>query len=253
MPVGSAFCFTPWMFQGSRMSKDPKQSGPARSAAPKETLEDAVYRSSLVAGNDAIKRGNPMVTIPVTVAMYALFGIVAFQLAKQSQVVKDKLKTVGIDLSEQADAAPPPPPPPPPPPAPAPAPKPPTEEELFARLSLQDLIAQKPLDDVYFDYDKADLSEAARASLSKNATWLKKWTSVRVTVEGHADVRGTAEYNLALGERRANATRDYLGSLGLDLARVAMVSKGEEQPVCTEKTEDCYAKNRRGHLVITAK
>lgn len=147
----------------------------------------------------------------------------------------------------------PPPPPPPPPPAPAPAPKPPTEEELFARLSLQDLIAQKPLDDVYFDYDKADLSEAARASLSKNATWLKKWTSVRVTVEGHADVRGTAEYNLALGERRANATRDYLGSLGLDLARVAMVSKGEEQPVCTEKTEDCYAKNRRGHLVITAK
>ncbi len=147
----------------------------------------------------------------------------------------------------------PPPPPPPPPPAPAPAPKPPTEEELWARLSLADLIAQQPLDDVFFAYDKAELSDAARASLQKNAAYLKKWTSVRLTIEGHSDKRGTAEYNLALGERRANATRDYLGSLGVDLARVAMVSKGEEQPVCAEETEDCYAKNRRGHAVITAK
>ena len=120
-------------------------------------------------------------------------------------------------------------------------------------MSLQDLIAQKPVDDVLFDYDKSDLSDAARATLAKNATWLKKWTSVRITIEGHADSRGTAEYNLALGERRANSTRDYLGSLGVDLARVAMVSKGEEQPVCTEQTEDCFAKNRRGHFVITAK
>jgi peptidoglycan-associated lipoprotein len=135
----------------------------------------------------------------------------------------------------------------------APAPKPPTEEELFARLSLADLIAQKPLDDVSFAYDKADLSDAARASLAKNAAFLKKWASVRVTVEGHADSRGTAEYNLALGERRANATRDYLGSLGVDLSHVAMVSKGEEQPLCTEKTEECYATNRRAHFVITAK
>ena len=150
-------------------------------------------------------------------------------------------------------ATPPPPPPPPPPREQAPTPKPPTEEELFARLSLADLIAQKPLDDIKFDYDKADLSDAARATLAKNATFLKKWASVRVTVEGHADSRGTAEYNLALGERRANATRDYLGSLGVDLSHVAMVSKGEEQPVCAEKTEECYAQNRRGHFVLTAK
>lgn len=118
---------------------------------------------------------------------------------------------------------------------------------------MADLNAQMPLDDVFFAYDKAELSDAARASLQKNAAYLKKWTSVRLTIEGHSDKRGTAEYNLALGERRANATRDYLGSLGVDLARVAMVSKGEEQPVCSEDTEACFAKNRRGHAVITAK
>ena len=82
------------------MSKEPQKPVPAQSVAPVETLEDAVYRTSLSAGNEAIKRGNPMVTIPTTVAMYALFGVLALQLAKQSSVVKEKLKTVGIDISE---------------------------------------------------------------------------------------------------------------------------------------------------------
>ena len=124
---------------------------------------------------------------------------------------------------------------------------------MFARLSLADLIAQKPLDDVFFDYDKSDLTEAARTTLQKDAEFLKKRTSVKITIEGHADSRGTNEYNLALGERRANAARDYLGSLGIDLARVAMVSKGEEQPFCTEENETCWAQNRRGHFIITGK
>ena len=106
---------------------------------------------------------------------------------------------------------------------------------------------------MYFDYDKAELSDAARATLDKNAAFMKKWTSVRITIEGYADSRGTNEYNLALGERRANATRDYLGSLGIDLARIAMVSKGEEQPFCVEETEACFTQNRRGHVVLTAK
>ena len=81
------------------MSKDPNKSVPAKPAAPVETLEDAVYKTSLVAGNEEIRRGNPMVTIPTTVAMYVLFSVVAFQLAKQSQVVKEKLKTVGDVLA----------------------------------------------------------------------------------------------------------------------------------------------------------
>jgi peptidoglycan-associated lipoprotein len=129
----------------------------------------------------------------------------------------------------------------------------PTEAELFARMSLDELNAQRPLEDVYFDYDKADLSDRARASLQKNSEWMKKWTSTSVRVEGHADSRGTSEYNLALGERRAASVRDYLVSLGVAQNRLTIVSLGEEQPTCTDETETCWAQNRRGHFSITAK
>jgi peptidoglycan-associated lipoprotein len=149
-----------------------------------------------------------------------------------------------------------PPPAPPPqtnPPPSVPPPPAPTEEEIFARLTLAELNAKKPLEDVYFAYDKADLSDKARASLQKNAQWMGKWTSTKITIEGHADSRGTNEYNLALGERRAAAVRDYLTTLGVPAARMNILSKGEEQPVCREETEDCWALNRRGHFEITAK
>jgi peptidoglycan-associated lipoprotein len=148
----------------------------------------------------------------------------------------------------------PPPPPPPPPPKPAPeAPKTLTEEEIFAKKSLAELNAEQPLADVYFNYDKADLLEPARAALQRNADWLKKWTSTRISVEGHCDSRGTNEYNIALGERRASAVRDYLVSLGIAGDRIMSVSKGEESPFCTEETESCWTQNRRGHFIITAK
>jgi len=120
-------------------------------------------------------------------------------------------------------------------------------------MSLDDVNARRPLDDIYFDYDKADLSDKARASLQKNATWLQRWTSTRITVEGHTDSRGTNEYNLALGERRATTARDYLVSLGVPAARVNVVSVGEEQPVCTQENESCWLQNRRGHFVVTGK
>jgi peptidoglycan-associated lipoprotein len=148
----------------------------------------------------------------------------------------------------------PPPPPPPPPPAPAPeAPRPLTEEELFARKSLDELNAEKPLGDVFFTYDSASVSEEGRATLQKNMEWLRKWSSTRVLVEGHCDNRGTPEYNLALGEQRAASVRDYLVSLGLPADRVTIVSKGEEQPFCNEDAESCWSQNRRGHFLITAK
>lgn len=148
----------------------------------------------------------------------------------------------------------PPPPPPPPPPAPAPeAPRPLTEEELFARKSLDELNAEKPLGDVFFAYDSSAISEEGRAILAKNFQWLSKWTSTRVLIEGHCDSRGTPEYNLALGEQRAAAVRDYLLSLGLSGDRVTIVSKGEEQPFSTEENEAGWAQNRRGHFLITAK
>jgi peptidoglycan-associated lipoprotein len=147
----------------------------------------------------------------------------------------------------------PPAPPAPAPPPPAPAPAPPTEDELFAKMTLDELNAKGVLADVFFAYDSVDLGPEARAVLQKNSDFLKKRTSTKVLVEGHADSRGTNEYNLALGERRAGAARDYIVSLGIPVDRVTIVSKGEEQPVCREENEACWAKNRRGHFIFTAK
>lgn len=120
-------------------------------------------------------------------------------------------------------------------------------------MSLEALNSQGNLADVIFDYDKADLTASARATLDKNSAWLRRWTSTRVSVEGHADSRGTVEYNLALAERRAAAIRDYLVSLGVAASRLQVVSKGEEEPLCTEEAESCWSRNRRGHFIITAK
>src|SRR4030095_15407980 len=155
-----------------------------------------------------------------------------------------------------AAPAPPPPPRPPPPPAPAPAPAPPrplTEDEVFSRKTLEELNAERPLSDVSFDYDMAMIRDDQRAILQKNADYLRRWTTVRVTIEGHADSRGTNEYNLALGERRGNTVKDYLAGLGIGAERLVVISKGEESPLCTEETEACFARNRRGHFIITAK
>jgi peptidoglycan-associated lipoprotein len=150
-------------------------------------------------------------------------------------------------------SASPTPPPAPRPPAPtaAPTPAPLTEQEMFNRKSLAELSAE--LSDVYFDLDKAEVRDDARPALQKNADWMKKWTSTQVTVEGHCDSRGSSEYNLALGTRRATAVRDYLVNLGVPVARLTVVSKGKEQPMCTEQTEACWQQNRRAHFVVTAK
>jgi peptidoglycan-associated lipoprotein len=184
--------------------------------------------------------------------MFAAVGLAAFVVTscgkKQPPVTAPPPPPPPAPVAEAA------PPPPPPPPAPAPVPPPaPTEAEIFQRMSLAELNSQKPLEDVYFEYDKSDLSDAARASLQKDSDWMKKWTSTVVTIEGHADSRGTSEYNLSLGERRASAARDYLVTLGVPATRMNVVSMGEEQPFCTEETESCWSQNRRGHFVITAK
>jgi peptidoglycan-associated lipoprotein len=157
------------------------------------------------------------------------------------------------------EETPPPPPPPPPDPEPAPAPVAAlTEEEIFARKTLDELNAERPLGDVSFDFDEFVIGDDARSILQKNAEWLRRWTSTRITIEGHCDSRGTSEYNLALGDRRANAAKQYLLSLGVADDRVLVMSKGEEQPFCREETagedlETCWQENRRGHFLITAK
>lgn len=147
----------------------------------------------------------------------------------------------------------PPPPPTPPPQPPAPPPAPPSEQDLFNQKSLDQLNAEKPLSDVFFDLDRSDLKDDGRAALQKDAEWMRKWTSTKVTVEGHCDSRGTPEYNLALGDRRAQAVKAYLVSLGIGSERVQTVSKGKEAPFCTEENESCWSQNRRGHFIITAK
>jgi peptidoglycan-associated lipoprotein len=144
------------------------------------------------------------------------------------------------------------PPPSPPPPAPKPAPAP-TEDELFAKMTLDELNKKGVLSDVFFALDSTELSQESRGSISRNIDYMKRWASTKVMVEGHADSRGTNEYNLALAERRAGAVRDYMVSLGLPADRITIVSKGEEAPFCTEENESCWQQNRRGHFLFTAK
>jgi peptidoglycan-associated lipoprotein len=126
-------------------------------------------------------------------------------------------------------------PPPPPPPA---APEP-TLDELFTR----------GVRDPLFDYDRADIRPDAREALSQTAQFLRSYPQVRVTVEGHCDERGSTEYNLALGDRRAQAAKDFLVSLGVAADRMETVSYGKERPTCTDQNETCWQQNRRGHFV----
>jgi len=147
------------------------------------------------------------------------------------------------------------PPSPPPPPAAAarPAAVPLSEEELFRRESLDDLNAEHPLADAFFDYDQDTLRDDARQTLQKDVQWLSRWTQTAIRIEGYCDERGTAEYNLALGERRASVVKDYLENLGVSPNRIRLVSLGKEAPFCHDEKEDCWSKNRRGHFVITGK
>lgn len=145
-----------------------------------------------------------------------------------------------------ATKAPPPPPPPPPAAQPAPPPAP-----SIVPGSAQDLKVNVG-DTVHFEYNKYAVLEADKATLQRQAAWLAKWPNIKVTVEGHADERGTREYNIALGAKRATAVKEYLVSLGVSAARVDTVSYGKERPICTDSTEDCWAQNRRGVTIIAS-
>ena len=129
-------------------------------------------------------------------------------------------------------------------PAPAPAPA------TTARPAPKDFAAVPELQDIYFDFDKYDIRPADTRTLDANAAWLKSNPNHLLLIEGHADERGTNEYNLALGERRAKSTMNYLVSQGVQANRITIISYGEERPTCTEKTEACWAKNRRAHFLV---
>ncbi len=150
---------------------------------------------------------------------------------------------------------PPPAPPPPPPPATAPTPPPPrpmTQAPMGpVPGSVQDFIVNVG-DRVYFDYDKFTVRADAEPVLAAQAAWLARYPSVNVRIEGNADERGTREYNLALGARRANSIKDFLVGHGVAAGRVETVSFGKEKPIDEGTTEEAFAKNRNGHTAITA-
>jgi len=118
-----------------------------------------------------------------------------------------------------------------------------------ARPAVQDFAAVPELVDVFFDFDKYDIRPGDAKTLDANANWLKSNSSHLMLIEGHCDERGTNEYNLALGERRAKSTMNYLVSQGVQANRITIISYGEERPQCTEHNEACWAKNRRAHFL----
>ena len=132
--------------------------------------------------------------------------------------------------------------------APVPPPPPPPAKP---RISGAEMLSQEA-QDAYFDYDKNDIRDDARQALTRDADLLKRIFAADPTfslvIEGHCDERGSAEYNLGLGDRRASAAKDFLVQLGVPADRVRTISYGKERPVCTDASEDCYQRNRRGHL-----
>ena len=122
------------------------------------------------------------------------------------------------------------------------------EEQEGAR---REYVAEPMLEDVHFDFDKSDLRPDAREILNKNAEWIRNNPGVKIQIEGHCDERGTEEYNLALGERRANSVKNYLVSLGIEADRLYTISYGEELPLDPGHNEEAWAKNRRAHFLVT--
>jgi len=139
-----------------------------------------------------------------------------------------------------------------PPEAPSAAPAPYSQSRVETTVvpgSLQDFRVNVG-DTVHFAYDKYDVQDQDRDILQRQAAWLQKYPQVRISVEGHCDERGTREFNLALGARRANAVKQYLVSLGVASSRMETISYGKERPMCTESDESCWAQNRRGVSTI---
>ncbi len=125
----------------------------------------------------------------------------------------------------------------------------PIADNSASNSSLDQLFLQE-VSDAYFDYDSAEIRGDAKDALRKSADFFKRYPTMRVTIEGHCDERGSTEYNLALGDRRANAVKSYMVSLGIPADRFNTVSYGKEKPFCMEADEACYKKNRRGHFVL---
>lgn len=145
--------------------------------------------------------------------------------------------------------------PPPPPTSTAPAPTPAPEAPVTSTTvpgSTADFLEKAGSDKVFFGTDSYELDSAATGTLDAQAAWLNQYSQVRITIEGHCDERGTREYNLALGDRRANAAKNYLVSKGVDASRISTISYGKERPAVQGSTEEAWAQNRRAVTVLVS-
>ncbi|MBS1852556.1 MAG: peptidoglycan-associated lipoprotein Pal [Acidobacteria bacterium] len=201
----------------------------------------AAPTASLTASPNTVEKGQAVtLTWETTNATdVSIDGIGSVQASGSQQVTPSESTTYhltakGAGGSQEATARVTVNAPPPPPPAPSP-----TEEELFSRN----------VQDIYFDYDKADVRADQQSALQGDIAFLKEHAGISFTVEGHCDERGSTEYNLALGDNRANAVKSALVQGGISADRVKTISYGKEKPFCSESSESCWQQNRRGHFV----
>lgn len=206
----------------------------------------AAPTASLTANPDTIQKGQSTTLTWETsnATDVSIEGIGAVQASGSQQVspadsTTYRLTAKGPGGTQSATArvtvSQPPPPPPPPPSA--------TEEELFSQN----------VKDIYFDYDKYDVRADEQSAIQGDAAFLKEHPNVQFTIEGHCDERGSTEYNLALGDNRANSVKNALVQAGVNPANIKTISYGKEKPFCTEHNEQCWQENRRGHFVYGQK
>ena len=200
-------------------------------------------------------------TIPTMTRMSTAFAVLALAtiltVACHRGAKPPVARPTPPPVTDTSTTAPPVTPRPPDPPRPAPEPMPvaaePVRDDAVSSASLDEINKNPVLKPVYFALDSDQLAPDAQKILDEDAALLKKYASWAITIEGHCDERGTAEYNLALGERRAVAARTYLVSLGISADRLRTVSYGKEFPFDSGRDEAAFAKNRRAHFVITTK
>ena len=188
----------------------------------------------------------------LTVMLLLVLGVAAAGCAKRpatTSVAAPPPSAPGPAAAPPATPAPAPSTPEPAAPAPS-TPSTPAPTPTTARPAPVEFAAIPELKDIHFDFDKYDIRPDAARTLDANAAWLKSNGTQLLLIEGHCDERGTNEYNLALGERRAKAAMNYLVSQGVQASHITIISYGEERPLCTEHTETCWAQNRRDHFLV---
>jgi peptidoglycan-associated lipoprotein len=210
---------------------------PPPPAPPAPTASISVSPSSIQAGQSASLTWQTSNATDVSIDGIGAVQPNGSQSVSPTDSTTYHLTAKGAGGSQEATArltVTPPPPPPPPPAAPTV-----TDEDLFGQN----------IKDIYFDYDKSDVRGDQQSSVQADVAFLNQHTNINFTIEGHCDERGSTDYNLALGDRRANAVKDALTSGGVNASRIKTISYGKEKPFCTESNEACWQQNRRGHLV----